>query len=246
MVRLDDLLKNPPKLHLAGGEIISDWKLSDEELRFLDSRLTEGVKTIETGAGLSTILFAMKGARHTCVVPDADLVGRIKAFCGEHGIPQDGVRYIIDPSELALPRLSGNDYDLALIDGRHGFPAPFIDWYYMSGLLKEGGILIIDDLHIWTSEILKQFLLSEPDWALEIETTSAAAFSKRGEGSRDREWIEQAFVTDRSRARSATANLRYLLSLLRRGKFLLFRTYLGILFRYLAGDRSAGKRTRGG
>ena len=34
------------------------------------------MKTIETGAGVSTILFAMKNTAHTCIVPDDKLVER--------------------------------------------------------------------------------------------------------------------------------------------------------------------------
>ena len=59
-----------------------------------------------------------------------------------------------------LPQLRDKDYDFALIDGRHAFPTPFIDWYYIADALKIGGLVLIDDLHIWTCDLLKQYLLS--------------------------------------------------------------------------------------
>ena len=225
-----DLIADLPKLHLYRGELVSHWKLADEELLFIDRRVTEGMRTIETGAGVSTVLFAMKGTEHTCIVPDLEQVNRIRGYCQEHAISHAAIRFIVDTSERALPRLEGDSFDLALIDGRHGFPAPFIDWFYLADLLKIGGTLIVDDLHIWTCELLTQFLVSEPDWALIHETLGAAAFTKQGNTAQHKNWIDQAFVRDRSRQLSLTAKARYLLNLLRRRNISLFRStvWLGI------------------
>lgn len=81
-----DLIANPPKVHIDHGELVSGWKLADEELLFLDRQVTEGMKIIEIGAGVSTVAFAMKGTDHTCIVPDEEEVNRIKRYCNEHGI----------------------------------------------------------------------------------------------------------------------------------------------------------------
>jgi hypothetical protein len=53
-MNIHDLIANPPKLHVEYGKLVSGWKLADEELLFLDRQVTEGMKTIETGAGIST------------------------------------------------------------------------------------------------------------------------------------------------------------------------------------------------
>lgn len=223
-MNVSDLLADPPKLHILrrSGELTSSWKLGDEELLFLDRQVTESMRTIETGAGVSTIVFAMKGAEHTCVVPDGALVNRIRSYCDEHGISHANIEFIVDRSEYALPRLEGEDFDLALIDGRHGFPTPFIDWFYMANLLKVGGILIVDDLHIWTCELLTQFLLSEEEWILLEETLSAAIFVKQGNSAQQKEYRDQGFVTQRSRQTSLSAKARYLLNLLKRRNLPLF------------------------
>jgi Methyltransferase domain len=220
-----ELLENPPKIHSYQGELISSWKLADEELLFLDKHLTKNMKTLETGAGLSTIVFALKDTNHTCIMPDAKQVERIKAYCTERALPIHNTNFIVDKSEYALPNLKEKDYDLALIDGRHGFPAPFIDWFYMADRLKIGGLLIIDDLHIWTSELLKQFLLTEKEWNLLEETTRAATFVKLAEGSQHKEWTKQNYVLNRSRASSKINKLGYLLNLLIQRKFSLFVQY---------------------
>ncbi|MET0515605.1 MAG: class I SAM-dependent methyltransferase [Nitrospiraceae bacterium] len=221
-MNIHDLIANPPTLHIKDDKLVSAWKLADEELLFLDSQATQGMKTIETGAGISTIAFAIKGTVHTCIVPDAELVDRIKLYCDEHGISQTNINFIIDRSEHALPRLENKNFDLALIDGRHGFPTPFIDWFYMADLLKTGGILIIDDLHIWTCELLMQFLVSEEEWDLVKETLSAVIFVKRWNNAQHKSWNQQIFVLSQSRQVSLVAKARYLLNLLKRKNLSLF------------------------
>ena len=107
--------------------------------------------------------------------------------------------FIVDRSEQALPRLQLRDVDVALIDGRHGFPAPFIDWYYLAEALKVGGLLIVDDVHIWTGDVLAQFLSVEKDWKLVADLPRAVAFAKRGDSAQHKEWTEQPFVFGRSK-----------------------------------------------
>ena len=81
-----DLITDPPRVHLREGRLISDWKLAYEALLFLDGHLAEGMKTQETGAGVSTVLFAIKGTDHTCIAPDENEVSRIKRYCEKHQI----------------------------------------------------------------------------------------------------------------------------------------------------------------
>jgi len=229
MITLEGLLADPPKLHIPSSrpaELTNQWKLSDEELLFIKSHVSKSSKTLETGAGCSTILFAMLGSRHTCIVPDQSLVGRICAFCKEKQIPTVNLKFIIDISERVLPKLKDRGFDLVLIDGRHGFPQPFLDWYYASDLLKIGGYVIIDDLHIWMCEVLMNFLLSEEDWKLAHESLGGCAFQKLGNSAHNKEWAFQRFVTKRSRQYSLSAKGRYLIGLLRRHNYSLFCSIL--------------------
>lgn len=214
-VSVAELIARPPGLHQVGGELSSRWKLQDADLAYLDEVIRPGMRTLETGAGLSTVVFALKGARHTCIVPDGGLVDRIRTFCSDSGIPHSGVEFIVDGSERALPRLEGQDYDFALIDGRHGFPAPFIDCYYIARLLKVGGCVMIDDLHIWTTELLARYLSSEKSWKLVRETWHAATFMKQDDGALAGEWTQQPFVVSRSLRWSFAAKLGLLRRMLR-------------------------------
>lgn len=50
------------------------YALATDVLEFIDCQVQKSSVTLETGAGISTILFALKGADHTCIVPDAEEV----------------------------------------------------------------------------------------------------------------------------------------------------------------------------
>jgi len=240
MITVEELLADPPKLHAPSSrpaELTNRWKLSDEELLFISRHVDKSSRTLETGAGCSTILFAMLGSWHACIVPDQPLVDRILAFCNEKQIPTANLNFIVDISERALPRLNDRDVDLALIDGRHGFPQPFIDWYYAADLLKVGGCVIIDDLHIWVCQMLMDFLLSEEDWKLVHESLGGCAFQKLGNSAHNKEWAFQPFITKRSRQYSLSAKGRYLIGLLRRRNYGLF----GRILKLAAHSVLAGK-----
>ena len=215
------LIANPPKLHTDGRTLISSWSLGREELLFLDGNVKPGQNTLETGAGVSTIVFALKGSNHICITPDEREVTNVRAFCSQHGIPLESVTFINERSEYALPKLDLHSIDFALIDGLHAFPTPFIDWYYIANAMSVGGIVLVDDLHIWTCELLAEFLHTDENWQVVRESLSAAIFRKRREISHV-EYTQQSFVFRRSRQASAAAKIRYLAGLLRRRNYALF------------------------
>jgi hypothetical protein len=215
LVTIESLLANPPKLHSVRGELSARWKLQDEDLRYLAATIRPGMRTLETGAGLSTIVFALKGAEHTCVVPDQELVDRIRDFCTAVKISMSRLEFLVERSEDALPRLPRQVYEFVLLDGRHGFPAPFIDCYYAARLLKLGGYVMLDDLHIWTVDLLVQYLRSEKSWDPVRETWHSAVFAKRDDDALAVEWTQQPFVTRRSLRGSLRAKLRLVQRMIR-------------------------------
>jgi hypothetical protein len=72
---------DPPKLHEVDGQLHSDWRIDDKTCLELKARPKPGMKTLETGAGLSTIIFAGSGCQHTCIIPDEKLAYRIRDYC---------------------------------------------------------------------------------------------------------------------------------------------------------------------
>jgi Sulfotransferase family len=189
------VLKDQPKLHKdRAGDLVS-YQASEEVLSFIDQHVTENSRTLETGAGMSTILFAIRGSEHTCIVPSQGQIDRIKQYCHDHQISTDKIDFQLHNSEVILPVLNPKDLDLILIDGCHGFPIPFIDWFYATSYLKKDGTLIVDDTQLWTGAVLKEYLLSEPEWELieDIEPR-AAIFRKLQTEIRTKEWDEQPYV----------------------------------------------------
>jgi len=134
------------------------------------------------------------------VVPDREVVRRIRQYGETHNISVSGVDFIVERSEFALPALPTSAYDFALIDGRHGFPAPFIDWFYIASRLNEGGLVLVDDTWIWTGAVLAAFLDAMPGWRRCEVLPNSAAFVKERGGAEHAEWVDQPFVYRQSPA----------------------------------------------
>jgi hypothetical protein len=217
---VDELLAHSPKFHSDQvGKPIS-WAISETVLRFLDENLDRSFHTLETGAGFSTVVFAEKSAHHTSVVPSQDEVERVREYCAAHGISTDNLEFLVDKSEVVLPRLEPTELDLVLIDGSHSFPSPFIDWYYTAFRLRVGGFLVIDDTQLWTGHVLKRFLEAEPDWTLCPQPVgNAAVFVKAASIGELRNWEDQPFVVRRSRPLLMSSKPRAALQLIRAGQF---------------------------
>ncbi len=192
---LQTVLADRPKLHKdRTGDLVS-YQASEEVLSFIDRHVTENSRTLETGAGISTILFALKGSKHICVVPSQGQIDRIQQYCTSHQISSDKIDFQLQNSEVILPILNPQDLDLILIDGCHGFPIPFIDWFYATSHLKKDGILIVDDTQIWTGAVLKEYLISELEWELVQDIAPRASiFRKLQAKIRTKEWDEQPYV----------------------------------------------------
>jgi hypothetical protein len=153
------------------------------------------MRTLETGEGVSTVLFAARGCQHTCVSIDADAVARIKDFCEKRGISLAGVDFEMRPSQEALPALALDPVDVVVVDGGHGFPIPFIDWYYGGSALRQGGLLIIDDIQLWTGDVLVRFLDQDPSWErILLVPRRSAVYRRIAVQDIGVEWTEQPFM----------------------------------------------------
>ena len=188
------LLKRPV-IHSTGEGELLDMGISTELLEFLLEHVPEGGTSLETGCGLSTVLFAYRSARHTAITPSAAEIGALRDFLRANSVKSDGVEFIEGTSEYVLPALKPEPLDIVLIDGRHGFPAPFIDWFYTAGRLKQGGLLVIDDTLLWAPKVLQDLLAEQPQWEhLGQVGPRSVVFRKRGEGSEWCDWVDQPYV----------------------------------------------------
>jgi len=175
------------------------FQVSNDIIDFIDQFIDRHSTTLETGAGVSTILFALKGASHTCIVPSLEEIQRIQDFCRASGISHRKVTFIADRSEFALARLPRGILDLVLIDGSHGFASPMIDCYLTADRIRVGGMMILDDTQIWSVNIVKQFLMREPEWVIERDLWPRSAIFRRiSEGAIAKNEFHQPFVVERT------------------------------------------------
>ena len=219
MLTLQELLDDSPTLHEVVPNIGTSFQLSDQALRFIDQNVDGTSHTLETGAGISTVLFAMKEANHTCVVPDPELVARITDYCQRQLIPVRNIDFQIGKSEKILPALQAGELDLLLIDGQHASPTPFIDWYYTADKLRVGGFVMIDDTQLWTGQVLKKFLLEETEWRLIEEFSARTAIFKKEKAINEKWWGQQPYVVRKSRRLIAASEVHQALRALARGEF---------------------------
>jgi hypothetical protein len=191
---VDTLLADPPAVHAmqAGDDPeIGLWSTDRDCYLLLAEHARPNSQTLETGSGLSTVLFAAIGVEHTCVTPAQSEADRIVTYCATHEIDTGGVTFAIGPSDEVLPRLAPEPLDIVLIDGGHGFPTPMLDWYYAGSRLRAGGILVIDDIVLPAVAQLCAFLDCDPRFAREQRTSKWVVYRRVGDGDLRQDWFEQ-------------------------------------------------------
>jgi hypothetical protein len=191
---LGQILDNLPRVHptAPNGKV---WRTSRSCYEFLAGQVRSGSRTLETGAGLSTVLFAAWGCDHLAVVPFAEEAEAIEGYCASMDIDTSTLRFDLRPSEVALPELAGSGpRDLVFIDGLHGFPMPVIDWFYGAGQLGRDGVVVFDDAHLpQVSWFLDGFVDRDERWeAMEIRR-KWRAYRRTSEGPLAESEVGQAF-----------------------------------------------------
>jgi predicted O-methyltransferase YrrM len=121
-----------------------------------DLAVAEGAeRTIEVGLalGMSALFLcqavAPRGGRHVAVDPfqTESWNGAGLRTLREAGV-EELVEVIEEESQLALPRLvaEGREFALAFVDGDHRFEGVFLDLYFMTRLVRPGGLVVVDDM----------------------------------------------------------------------------------------------------
>jgi hypothetical protein len=189
---LPDQMRN----HIASLTGRQNWGVSKELGRYLLDVVKAGMKTLETGAGVSTLIFAMGGSEHTAVAPFGDEMEEMRNYARTVGIDTSRVTCVASGSEKYLPTLTNEQFDIVFIDGMHAFPWPILDWYSTADHLKVGGLMIIDDTQLPSVGMLCDFLkVDSPRW-LFTKTVGARTdvFEKIAASIHDVAWHEQPWV----------------------------------------------------
>jgi hypothetical protein len=195
VLTLDELIRQQPLIH---NDRTTTWGIHPALAEFLDRHVEPDMVSLETGAGLSTLVILRKRPRlHVAVQPVADEFAAILEFARQHEIDTQGFRGVLARSQEYLPAAELPALDLVLIDGDHAFPTPFVDWYYTADKLKVGGLLIVDDIHIATGAILAGFMGADPNWEdVALEPGRFAIYRKRVERVHLGDWALQPYLRD--------------------------------------------------
>jgi hypothetical protein len=154
----------------------------------------------ETGTGLSTLLFlTLAPASVISISPDPELHERTRREADVRGIDRGPLRLINDRSEAALPLLAlveQLEIDAGFIDGNHGWPAVFVDFCYLNRMLRVGGLLFVDDVHLFPVGQLVGLLRQQPHFELvAIDARKMATFRKKVDQPYLPDWSREPFLT---------------------------------------------------
>jgi Methyltransferase domain len=179
-----------PSFHSSGTRT---WNALPATLRLIADSTKPDSRTLETGAGASTVVFAAAGARHLAISPFADEHRRIEQYCTSAGVDTAGLSFAVGPSDEVLPTLDG-PFDVVFIDGKHSFPDPVVDFHYCWKLLRVGGLLLLDDVPIPAVGVVHRFCASAPEWELvELADNRAAAYRKTADQDPEDNWRRQPY-----------------------------------------------------
>jgi hypothetical protein len=156
--------------------------------------------TAETGCGKSTILLSNISASHLVFSLDDRNLGADSSVLFYENCPLTKlhrIEAVFGATQQTLPLYDRfQTYDCVLIDGPHGYPFPELEYYYLYPHIREGGFLILDDVHIPTVGRLADFLQEDDMFAVYklvdttalFKRTSAPLFDPFGDG-----WWTQKF-----------------------------------------------------
>jgi hypothetical protein len=184
------------------------YGIESDVLAFIAETVHEGSRTLETGAGCSTLVFAIRACQHITVTPSQSEINLIREYAAQQEIGLDKIRFVPESSGRYLPRCEIEQFDLILLDGKHAFPWPIVDWFYTAGKLREGGVMIIDDVSLRSVAILAEFMKIDPRWELIRDFSGKTlAFRKLGDSTHDVAWHMQPFTVGQDAGITGRASL---------------------------------------
>ena len=208
-MKFESYLDLLPLMHSwDGGETWNTGGFDAEHLRkligFLRERLPPHPAILETGAGCSTIAFMfLDPARLVSIAPAADLFVRIRSYCAGQEIEASILDSRVGFSEwvlpgLAEPREAPPWIDFALIDGGHGWPTPFVDFFYANHMLRRGGYVMLDDVQLHSVKELARLLGMQPGFDLSLDLGKSLVFRKTTADRSLPEWNGQPYIVKRT------------------------------------------------
>lgn len=116
--------------------------------------------TAETGCGASTTVFANYSPHHAVFAFNHDGVFE--------KVRTPSVEFVEGSTQLTLPKYDfQKPLDVVLLDGPHAFPFCELEYYYFYQRIRQGGVLILDDIQIPTVHRMFNIVRSDAMWELE-------------------------------------------------------------------------------
>lgn len=202
----EEYLVDVPLLHSwDGGKTWNTGGFEPSQLRqmydFLKDSLPPSPFVLETGAGNTTITLAfLRPANQLVICPDDALLQRIRQFGRDRGLAMDHLDTRIGMSEWVLPELAARSrtgeppLHFGLIDGGHNWPTVFVDFFYVNFMLRQGGYLMIDDLHLHSVKELGRQLAEEPGFELALDLGKSLVFRKVTAARHLGEWADSPYI----------------------------------------------------
>lgn len=170
---LNEINKLPADWHGCGS--MSNKIL--ETILFYSEQLEKVKYTAETGAGKTTLLFSNIALKHTVFA--IDNYGSLSVTKNSTLLKKDRVEFVEGPSQKTLPKYNFiYNFDIVLLDGPHGYPFPEIEYFYFYPLIREGGLLLIDDIGIPSIARMFDILKADDMWELLDEVEKLAVFKR--------------------------------------------------------------------
>lgn len=131
----------------------------------------------ETGTGASTLIFSHLSQSHTVFAIDTDeSISRVRQ---SPFLNATAVTFVEGPTQRTLPVHSfASPLQAVLLDGPHAYPFPDLEYFYVYPHIQEGGLLVIDDIHIPSIRNLFR-IVSRDEMFRVLETCGKTAFLER-------------------------------------------------------------------
>jgi predicted O-methyltransferase YrrM len=140
------------------------YGIEDDVLRFIADNVKMGDRTLETGAGCSTLVFAIQNTTHVTITPSEIEIRLIRDYARDNQIRLTNIKFVHQSSEAYLPQCDDANLAMVLLDGKHAFPWPVVDWFFTADRLKPGGLMLLDDAQMRSVAIVAEFMAAEPGW----------------------------------------------------------------------------------
>jgi predicted O-methyltransferase YrrM len=169
---LSEILESSRSIHRSGS-------MSPSALIQLVAHLEDrNVRhSVETGTGASTLVFSHLSQSHTVFAVDSD--ESITSVLQNPLLKREVTSFVNGPTQKTLPVYSfASPLQAALLDGPHAYPFPDLEYFYLYPHIEEGGLLVIDDIHIPSIRNLFQ-VVSRDDMFRVLEVCGKTAFLER-------------------------------------------------------------------